>query len=800
MRSGLRLRWHRRPGQKSQENERTMSYPSPKELIGAALLREEDDRFLRGEGRFGDDLSRAEMVYGVAVRSSMVHAQIHSVDVQAALDCPGVLKVFSAADLAAAGVGVLPSMNDVAPFDIRNVDGGLLPDGSQPVLATERVRYLGECVAFVVARSQADALDAAEQVRVDYEELPPVIDIEQAASPEATTLWNDLDSNRTLDWSRGDRRTVNQVFEQAAHVVSCSLVNNRINPCFMEPRSALAAPEQGSDRMVLEVGCQGVHGLKGSLCGILGWEADRLHVIAPDVGGGFGARGSVYPEYVCTVLAAEQLDRPVKWCATRSESFLSDYQSRDHLLRGELAVDANGRFLAMRVRIDWRHGGYMGARNAWVMATFLPPTLGGVYRVPHLFATMRGTFSNTTPQAAFRGIGRVESNYLMERLVEIAARKLDVDPIDLRRRNMVSPEQMPWTAAGGAVYNGGRFEENLDKALAAADHGGFEHRRARSREAGLLRGLGIGMFVENDGGAPSEFAEVEVVGDGTVNVYVGTQDFGMGHRTMFAQIAASRLDVPFEAIRIVFGDTDRVKQGSGSHGSRSARIGGTAVVMGVDKVIEQARQLAGEHLEAAVSDIAYADGRFIISGTDRSVGLFDLATAQAQAGARLADEAQFEVPGESHSNGCHVCEVEIDPETGRLKILQHVIAIDVGVAINPLIVHGQMHGGAAQGLGQAGFEGVEYDPHSGQTLTGSFMDYNIPKADDLPSFTIELNEVPETDNPLGVKGAGEGPTSGAPAALVNSVLNALAPLGVETLQMPLTPFRVWAAIRNAARV
>ncbi|MEM7250468.1 MAG: xanthine dehydrogenase family protein molybdopterin-binding subunit [Pseudomonadota bacterium] len=775
----------------------TVAYPPPKDLIGAALLREEDSRFLRGEAEFGDDLSRPDMLFGVAVRSPVPHARIRSVDIQVALEASGVQAVLTAAELEAAGLGVLSSMNTTPPFDIRNVDGGLLPDGSQPVLAVDRVRYVGECIAFVVAESLTQAMDGAECVQVDYEELPAVTNIDEALAPEATLLWDDLDSNQTLDWAAGDPTTVSQVFAQAEEVVSCTLVNNRINPCFMEPRSALASLEAGTGRMLLEVGCQGVHGLKGTLCGVLGWEPEQLRVVSPDVGGGFGARGAVYPEYVCTVFAAKTLGRPVKWCATRAESFLSDCQSRDHLLRGELALDANGQFLAIRARIDWRHGGYMGPRNAWVMTSFLPPTLGGVYRIAHLMATMRGTFSNTTPQAAFRGIGRLESNYLMERLADIAARKLNIDPVEIRRRNIVSPGEMPWTAAGGGIYNGGRFEENLDKALAAADYDGFPTRREASRERGLFRGIGIGMFVENDGGAPTEFAEVEVLGGGSVNVYVGTQDFGMGHRTMFAQVAASQLDLPYESVRIVYGDTDKVKTGSGSHGSRSARIGGTAVVMGVENVIEKARQLAGEHLEAAASDIGYAEGRFTISGTDRSIGLFQLAGMQEAAGTRLADEAQFEVPGESHSNGCHVCEVEVDPDTGKVSIVKHVMAMDVGVAINPLIVHGQLHGGAAQGLGQAVFEGVEYDPDSGQTLTGSFMDYNIPKADDLPFFTIELNEVRETDNPLGAKGAGEGPTSGSPAALVNAVLDALAPLGVEELQMPLTPFNVWQAISDA---
>jgi carbon-monoxide dehydrogenase large subunit len=530
----------------------------------------------------------------------------------------------------------------------------------------------------------------------------------------------------------------------------------------------------------------------------MGIEPGRLRVIAPDTGGGFGARGGVYPEYPLLLVAARRLGRPVRWTAERTEAFASDCQARDHVLRGVLALDGEGRFTAMRVRADWRHGAYFTSRNVWVMAHYLPPTLGGPYRIPHGHVTLRGVFSHTTPLAAFRGIGRLEANYLTESLVEAAARETGIDRIELRRRNLVSPGAFPWTTPGGAVVTSGAFGQHLERALELADWRGFPARREASQARGLLRGIGLAMYVENDGSTPAEYAEIQATAEGRVIVCAGTQDFGMGHATVFSQIAAEALGVPFDCVAVVFGDTDRVARGAGSHGSRSARVGGGAVVASARKLVEAARPLAAALLEAAEADLVYAGGRFTVAGTDRSVGLFQVAAFAEREGGRLAAEADFTTAGDVHANGCHASEVTVDPDDGTVRVERHVIVADVGRAINPLIVHGQMHGGAAQGIGQALLEHVVYEPSSGQPLAASLMDYAIPRADDLPLFTVDLDEAAEPDNPLGVKGAGENATTGAPAAVMNALRDALHPAGAGAVDMPGTREQIWRALRRAA--
>jgi carbon-monoxide dehydrogenase large subunit len=528
---------------------------------------------------------------------------------------------------------------------------------------------------------------------------------------------------------------------------------------------------------------------------MLGIDKTLLRVAVPDMGGGFGARGGVYPEFPLLLVAARRLGRPVKWAAERAESFLTDTQARDHLLRGELALDTEGRFTALRVAIDWRHGAYIASRGIWVMVAYLAPTLGGPYRIPTGHIAMRGLFSNTTPLGAYRGIGRVESNYLMESLVDAAAVASGIDRIELRRRNLVQPAEMPWQAPGGACYHLGEFAANLERAIDLSDWGGFAGRREATAAEGLLRGIGLAMYVENDGGTPTEFAEIEAAPDGAVTAYVGTQDFGMGHSTMYAQVLSSQLGVAFERIRVVFGDTDRVARGTGSHGSRSARLGGGAVVGGASKLVERGTELAAEMLEASAGDIEYRRGRFVVAGTDRAVDLGEVAGFAEARGERLSGAADFATERETHSNGCHVCEVTVDPADGKVRIVRHTVVADVGRAINPLIVHGQLHGGAVQGLGQALMEEVVYDPDGGQMLSGSYMDYVLPRADDLPFLTVELNEQAETDNPLGAKGAGESATTGAPGAVMNAIRDALG-LDAGPLDMPATSERVWRALRR----
>ena len=764
--------------------------------IGSSVRRREDRRFLTGAACFTDDILELEQAYGAVVRAPHPHARIKAVGVEVAKSAPGVVLVLTAPDLMDENVQPIPSFSNAPGFEVPTRDGKPVADGSQYPLAREKVRYMGEPVAFVVAETALQARDAAELIVVDYAPLPAMMEIDQATAPDAQAVWDDRAGNISFDWAGGDDGATEEAFARAAHTTRLDLINNRVVLAYMEPRSALAELEADGGRLHLSAGCQSAHGQQAVLAATLGMEADQIRVTVPDTGGGFGGRGGVYPEFVLVLVAARRLGRPIKWTADRGESFLSDTQARDMIMRGQLALDTDGRILAMKADIDWRHGAYLASRNVWVITHFLPPTMGGVYRVPMALTTIRGIFSNTTPQAAYRGIGRLETNYLIESLIDQAARELDLDPIELRRRNMVTPGEMPWTSPGGNIYGSGEFEANMDRALAAADHAGFPARREVSERQGDLRGLGIGNYVENDGGAPNEFAEIVAEKEGGVTLYVGTQDFGMSHDTMYAQILSEQLGLLIDDVRVVFGDTDMVKRGAGSHGSRSARIGGGAAVLGAKALIDRGRDLAAAMLEAAVVDIEYHTGRFTVSGTDRSVSLAELAVHAAELGEQCAGEADFVTAREAHSNGCHVAEVSIDSETGKVRLEAYVVVADVGRAVNPMVVHGQIHGGAAQGIGQAWLEDVVYDRDTGQTLSGSLMDYALPRADDLPSIVVELNELVEPDNPIGVKGAGEGATTGAPAAIMNAIRDAIARHGGGHLDMPATPERVWRALRG----
>ena len=763
--------------------------------IGRRITRKEDHRLLTGRGRFTDDLVEPGTARAVMVRSPHPHARILGVHTATARAMDGVLCVLTSRDIEGK-IGPVPTLARIPPFARLNRDGSPMPDPGQPALATTKARYSGEPVAMVVAETEVQALDAAEAVTVEYEPLPAVTTYEQARAP-STPVWDDIPRNVTFDREQGDREATDAAFAAAAHVVEVTLVNNRVSPVFLEPRSALASHDSEADTWTLTLGCQTAHGMRDHLATMLGIEPARLHVVVPDTGGGFGARGTPYPEFAVLLSAAQRTGRTVHWSATRSESFLTDAQSRDHLLHGALAIDAHGRFTAMRALVEWRHGAYISPRGFTTMTDYLIPTMGGSYRIPTGCIEMRGYPSNTTPQAAYRGIGRVESNYLAESLVDAAAAATGIDRIELRRRNLVSPHDMPWTAPGGFVYHGGDLRANFDRAVDAIDMAGFPARRTESAARGRVRGIAATPYVENDGGAPADYAKVEAHPEGTVTVFAGTQNFGMGHETAYAQIAADRLGIDFDAVRLVDGDTARVKEGWGSHGSRSMRIGGTACVMGADAMVERGRSLAGEMLEAARDDIGYEAGAFTVEGTDRSVSLAEVARFAEACGESLSGEHRFTTERGSLGNGAAACEVEIDPETGVVSILRHVIVCDTGRTINPMLAEGQLHGGAAQGLGQAVLEQVVYDPQTGQPLTGSFMDYAIPRADDLPALEVVMTEVAETDNPLGVKGVGEGPTTGAPPALMGAVRDALSGLGVTAIDMPVTPENVWRAIRAA---
>ena len=768
--------------------------------VGQPLPRLEDAPFLTGRARYTADLDLPGQAYAVVLRSPHAHAEIVSIEIAVARRAPGVLGVYTSADLEAAGIRAIPSLTRTPPFELKNADGSAMADGSQYPLAQGRARYVGEPVALVVAETLAAARDASELVEVDYRPLPAVIEADAALAEDAPLLWPELGSNRSFLWQAGDQAAVATRLQQAAHVVELEVDYPREIVAFMEPRAALASYDPASGRYTLRVGTQSAHQLRAMLARVLDLGEERLRVIVPEVGGAFGARNGVYPEFVLALFAARLLARPVKWVALRSESFLADFQARSQRLRGTLVIDTDGRFTALGVAARWRHGGYLTSRSVFVIVSWMAPMICGPYRIPSHHFTLEGAFTNTTPIASCRGIARAELTYLLERLVDAAARQTGIDRIELRRRNLIAPHEMPWRSPTGAIYPPTNFVLNLDIGLHAIDWNGFVERRNLSVRRGCLRGIGVSVYLENAGGIASqsaqasEFARLQINGAGSVVLEVGTQDFGMGHATVFAQVAADALGLEPAAIKVIDGDTDLIASGFGAFGSRCARIGGGAVVQSAGAVVERGRQLAAELLEAAVADVQFAGGDYVIRGTDRHIGLFQVAQAAEARGAPLAAAETFQATGPSYPSGCQLCEVEVDPATGRVEILRHVMVADPGRMLNPLIVTGQLHGGIAQGIGQALLERVVWDSASGQPLSGSFMDFALPRADDLPSFATAFNVVPAADNPLGVKGIGEGPTTGAPPAVVNAVFDALASCGVTSLDMPLTPERVWRAL------
>jgi carbon-monoxide dehydrogenase large subunit len=757
--------------------------------IGASMRRKEDKDFLTGTAKYTDDLNFAGQAYAVFVRADIPHGRILSIDRDAVADA---ILVLTAADIADRITGPIPSFNDTAPFDIQGQDGKTAYDASQYPLARDRVRYLGEPVALVVADTLAKAQTAAEQVSIDYEQLAALTQYDQLLDAANESIWPDAGGNRSIDWRTGDQAAVDAAFEDAVTISRIDVVNNRIAPNFQEPRSTIADYDQAGDTLTLTTGNQGVHGLRDGLQLVLKLEDTTVRVVAPATGGGFGARNSLYPEYIVLSIAAMALGRPVKWTADRSESFLTDCQARDHMLHGEMAVDADGRFTGLRVHMNWRHGAYFTSRMVWVMLHYFLPMVAGAYRIPAIDVRVTGYFANTTPQSAFRGVGRMEANYLLESLIDKAAGDLDMDRISLRQLNFVTVADMPWASPTGAVYTSGDFQRVMDRALALAEWHSFPSRQQKSEARGLRRGIGFGMYVENDGSTPTEFAEVTAEVDGRVSLYVGTQDFGMGHQTIYSQILSDELGLPFDDIDVVFGDTAQVKRGAGTHGSRSARMGGTASLFGARQMVANGKEQAADMLEASVEDIEFADGHYTVAGTDRRIFLGDVAKAMQDAGEQLTGENVFTVDAEVHANGCQVSEVIVDPQTGQVTVINHVAVADVGTAINPMIVTGQLHGGAAQGISQALFEGVIYDPESGQTLTGSYMDYALPRASDVPYFETSLAPIAEQDNPLGVKGVGESSATGAPAAVMNAIRHAVG----GHVDMPAKSEQVWRALQQ----
>ncbi len=773
---------------------------SEKFAVGQPVSRKEDPVLLRGQGRYSDDLNRPDQLYGVMVRSRVAHGVLRAIDTDAARDLPGVCAIITVKELDAAGIRNMPAAAG------KHRDGSPTPRPAQRPLATDRVHYVGEPIAMAVAETAKQAKDAAEAVFADIDPLPAVTTASAAAAPDAPLLHDDAPGNLCLDFHYGDSEKVAAAFAGAAHVTTLSMRNNRIVVCPMEPRSAIGEYDAAEDRLILRLGCQGVFGQRNLLSNILGVPVEKLRVLTGNVGGSFGMKASAYPEYICLLHAARTLGRPVKWTDERSESFMSDSHGRDHEMTVGLALDADGKFLALRVT------GY-GNLGAWLSnATTIPPTLNtvkniiGVYATPLIEVATKCVFTNTTPVGAYRGAGRPEGNYYMERLVETAAREIGMDNVALRRRNHIQPEQMPYRAPSGMLYDSGEFPVVLDKALKAADWDGYAARQAESRARGRVRGRGIGHYLEVTADAGNEMGGIRFEADGTVTIITGTLDYGQGHASPFAQVLSERLGVPFDKIKLLQGDSDQLVAGGGTGGSRSMMQSGGAIVEASGLVIERGKLLAAHVLEVSAADIEFFRGRFSIAGTDIGIGIMELA-ARLRVEPNIPEDLPrtldvshiFKGVPSAFPNGCHIAEIELDPETGIVEVVRYATVNDFGVLVNPMLVEGQAHGGIAQGLGQALLEMVAYD-EDGQLQTGSFMDYGLPRAGDLPSLGFESHPVPARTNPLGAKGCGEAGCAGSLPAIMNAVVDALAEFGITHIDMPATPHRIWQAIQAARTV
>ena len=782
--------------------------------IGKSVKRVEDRRLVTGRGAFTDDIAPKGAAHGYVLRSPHAHARLGRIDSTAAKRAPGVLAVLTAADLEAAGIKPLPTLTRAPGVAYKNRDGSDMPVPTYYPLARGKVRFAGEGVAFVIAETRAQAQDAAELIEVEYEPLPAVASYAQALAPGAALVWEESPGNRLFDWEQGDRAASDRVFAEAAHVTRLKLVNNRIIVNYLEPRAATGEYDAAAGRFTLTAGAQSVHQHRNGLALVLGQPPEKIRVVSRDVGGAFGCRTFLYPEYPLVCHAARLLGRPVRWRADRSEQFLSDQMGRDQTMDAALALDRDGRVLGIRVEAEHNIGAYVCGLAVYVIIVNMARMIPSAYAVPSSYFRLGGLYTNQAPINAYRGVGRAEAVYAFERLIDQAARETGVDRVELRRRNFVPPSAMPYKTPSGAIYDSGEFARIVEIAQEAAEWRGFPARRLTALKRGKLRGIGLSFYIEGAGGLPIEYARLRLDTDGTVTVFAGTQINGQGHETVFAQVASEQLGVPFETVRIVFGDSDRIAKGTGTFASRSMRMMGGAIMGAAKLLVESGKGAAAAALEAGVEDIEFAGGAYRIKGTDRAVALAKIAKAagglegelefNAAAGnfpgAALRDDARDD-PNKTapvtYPNGCHVCEVEIDPETGARAIVGYTVVDDVGRVVNPMLVHGQVQGGVAQGVGQALMEQAVYDRDTGQLVTGSFMDYGLPRADDFPEIRSETHEVLCKTNPIGVKGCGEGGATGAPPAVIAAILDALKPAGVAHIDMPATPEAIWRALNSA---
>ena len=760
--------------------------------MGQSPRRREDARFVTGGGAYLDDLRFDRVAHAVVLRSPHAHASIEAIDTVAAARAPGVLAVLTASDAEADGLKAL------RPYVEANAQTGEpFAFALQPLLARDKVRFAGEPVAFVVAETHAAALDAAELIEVHYAPLPAVTTADAARAPGAPVLSAEVPGNVCLDWRTGDAEGADRGFRRAAHVVSLRLDNHRIVMNPMEPRGGVGTFDPASGRYTLHVSSQSIHNNRNHIARALGVEAAKVRFVAPDVGGGFGAKNFAYAEHALLLWAARRTGRPVKWIASRSEVFLSDHAARDMQAEASLALDAEGKFLALQVSSVANLGAYMAGAGGGVPTFQYVHLQGTVYRLPAIALHIAAVLTNTAPIGVTRGPGFAETVNILERLIDAAARQAGFDRAELRRINMVPPEAMPMTNAFGFQVDSGAFAQTLDLALARADLAGFAKRQRQSEDRGLLRGLGFAYHIKGTGGAPDENVDIRFEPDGGVSLITGTQHIGQGHETTFPQILSTRLGVPNELIRLRQGDTDLISAGGGHGSSRATYMGGTAMWRASDEIIAKGTALAAEALEAAEADIRFDDGRFVVSGTDRAIPLLEIAALGRRKGKPLDTFHAWTREHMTFPNGAHVVEVEIDRDTGRVSLARYTAVDDYGVLVNPMIAAGQAHGAMAQGVGQALLEHATYDPRSGQMIAGSFMDYALPRADDLAAFDLGFNGTPCTTNPLGVKGCGEAGAIAAFPAIANAVLDALAPLGVKGFDGPASPARIWQAMADA---
>ena len=774
--------------------------------IGLSVKRKEDLRFLTGGGTFTDDVSVAGQTHAYFLRSPHAHAKIRSVDLTKATAAPGVVAIFTGADLAAAKVGGLP-----CGWLITDVNGQPMKEPPHPPLAQGKVRHVGDQVAVVIAQTLNQAKDAAELIEVDYEVLPAVVSAADARKPGVAVVHDSAPDNTCYIWSIGTQAAVDTAFASAKHVTTLAFANNRLIPNAIEPRAALAQYARGDDSYTLHVTSQNPHVERLLMTAfVLGLPEHKVRVIAPDVGGGFGSKIFLYAEETVITWASKRVNRPIKWTAERSESFLTDAHGRDHVTKAELALDKNGKFLAMRVHTTANMGAYLSTFASCIPTILYATLLAGQYTTPAIYCEVTAVFTNTAPVDAYRGAGRPEATYVVERLVETAAREMGIAPAELRRRNFIT--QFPYQTPVALCYDIGNYDATLTEAMKLADVAGFENRRKDAEQRGKLRGLGYSTYIEACGLAPSNIAgalgaraglfetgEIRFHPTGSVTVFTGSHSHGQGHETTFAQVVADRLGIALENVDVVHGDTGRIPFGMGTYGSRSIAVGGSAIMKALDKIIDKGKKIAAYLLEATDNDIEFKDGVFTVAGTDRKKTIAEVAFAayvphnypldKLEPG--LNETAFYDPANFTYPAGSHICEVEIDPQTGVTQVVNFTAVDDFGNVINPMIVEGQVHGGLAQGIGQALLEGCIYDTHTGQLLTGSYMDYALPRADDLPAFKVSTKVTACTHNPLGVKGCGEAGAIGAPAAVINAITDALS---VKDIAMPATAETVWRAL------